>query len=56
MRHAIQAIERFLNEEQGVTATEYAVLVALIIVVAIIGITVHGNWVIGPYQSINNAF
>lgn len=49
-------LQRFLVEEDGPTATEYAVLVALIIVVAIIGITAHGAWMTGPYQAVNDAF
>ena len=36
-------VRRFLRSEDGPTAVEYAVMLALIIVVAIAGITTIGN-------------
>ena len=48
MKTAFQAVKRFLTSEDGPTAVEYAVVAALIIMVAIVGITVVGanlnNW------------
>ena len=44
---ALAAWRRFLREEHGPTATEYAVLLALILIVAIAGISIHGGW-LGP--------
>jgi len=38
-----QFIKRFLNDESGPTAVEYAVLLALIVVAAMVGITSLGN-------------
>lgn len=39
----MNAIKRFLNDESGPTAVEYAVMVALIIVVAIGAVTLLGQ-------------
>ena len=39
----MQALRRFLEEEDGPTAVEYAVMLALIIVVCIGAITTLGN-------------
>ena len=36
-------IKQFIQSEDGPTATEYAVMLALIIIVAIAGITLLGN-------------
>ena len=43
MRTALQAVERFLKREDGPTAVEYAVMLALIIVVCITAITTLGS-------------
>ena len=44
MRHSFcQAIVNFLNREDGPTAVEYAVMLALIIVVCITAITALGS-------------
>jgi pilus assembly protein Flp/PilA len=45
-------IDRFLNDESGATATEYALLVALIAAVIIGGATVLGTSVNGELNSI----
>ena len=52
MRSSIQAVKQFLRSEDGPTAVEYAVVVALIILVAIAGITLLGQNV---NQLFNNA-
>jgi len=39
----MQAIKNFLKSEDGPTATEYAVMLALIIIVAMAGITLLGT-------------
>ena len=43
MRSLIQPVIRFLNAEDGPTAVEYAVMLALIIVVCIVAITALGT-------------
>ena len=43
MRTALQAVERFLKREDGPTAVEYAVMLALIVVVCIAAITAIGG-------------
>lgn len=40
----VDRLRRFLADEEAVTATEYAVLLALILLVAIAGIQIHGSW------------
>jgi len=45
---------RFLQEETAVAATEYAIMVALIILTAIIAITSLGNKVSDTFQTITN--
>jgi len=44
--------KEFLFSEEGATATEYAVMLALIIIVAIAAITVLGNRVNNTFQNI----
>jgi pilus assembly protein Flp/PilA len=43
MRSLMQAVTRFLQREDGPTAVEYAVMLALIIVVCITAITSLGS-------------
>ena len=43
MRNWCQSVVRFLRREDGPTAVEYAVMLALIIVVCITAITTLGN-------------
>jgi pilus assembly protein Flp/PilA len=43
MRTWLGSVERFLQNEDGPTAVEYAVMLALIIVVCITSITVLGS-------------
>ena len=50
----LNTIKRFLREEDGPTATEYAVLLALIIVVAIGTIGALGTKVSGIFQDVND--
>jgi pilus assembly protein Flp/PilA len=37
------SIRRFFNDEQGTTAVEYAVMLALILLVCIVGVAAFGN-------------
>jgi pilus assembly protein Flp/PilA len=43
MQSVMQAVKRFLNAEDGPTAVEYAVMLALIVVVCITAITALGS-------------
>jgi pilus assembly protein Flp/PilA len=43
MSHVLRSISRFLVQEDGPTAVEYAVMLALIIVVCIFAITTLGS-------------
>ncbi len=49
----MRAFRRFWCEEDGPTATEYAVLLALLLLVAIAGIQIHGTWMSNRYTQIN---
>ncbi len=39
----MQMIRRFLNDEPGTTAVEYAIMLALILMVCIVGVAAFGN-------------
>jgi pilus assembly protein Flp/PilA len=43
MRHLLEISKRFLREEEGPTAVEYAVMLALIVVVCLAAISVLGK-------------
>lgn len=47
-------IKNFLVNEDGPTATEYAVMLALIIVVAIAAVTLLGQSVRNVFQNVND--
>ncbi len=47
-------IKNFLVNEDGPTATEYAVMLALIIVVAIAAVTLLGNSVKDVFSNVND--
>ncbi len=55
MSKFIGQIRRFLASEDGPTATEYAVMLALIIVVALGAITALGSKVSTTFSNINTA-
>lgn len=50
----LNTIKRFLREEDGPTATEYAVMLALIIVVAIASVTALGTKVSDIFEGLND--
>lgn len=54
MNKMMQKVRELLISEEGATATEYAVMLALIIIVAIAAITVLGNKVNNTFQNIAN--
>jgi pilus assembly protein Flp/PilA len=50
-----KSVRRFLVSEDGPTAVEYAVMLALIIVVALAAITTLGGKVNSTFTSVNSA-
>jgi pilus assembly protein Flp/PilA len=55
MRSAIQSIRQFLVSEDGPTAVEYAVMLALILVACITIIQSLGTSISGTFNSVNTA-
>jgi pilus assembly protein Flp/PilA len=53
MRQFVNRAKDFLRSEDGPTATEYAVMLALIIIVAIGTITTLGTTVTGVFANVN---
>jgi pilus assembly protein Flp/PilA len=53
MKALANRVRSFLAREDGPTATEYAVMLALIIVVAIAAITLLGQNVAATFDSVN---
>lgn len=49
----LELMHRFLSDESGPTATEYAVMLALILVAAIVSVTTFGNTLNDQYGNIN---
>ncbi|MFO0839703.1 MAG: Flp family type IVb pilin [Phycisphaerae bacterium] len=54
MKAFVNRVRAFLVNEDGPTATEYAVMLALIIVVAIAAITALGTNVNSTFASVNS--
>ena len=54
MKAVMKRAKEFLKSEAGPTATEYAVMLALIIIVAIIAIQSLGNTVKGMFQDLSD--
>jgi pilus assembly protein Flp/PilA len=54
MRKFMQKVANFLKREDGPTAVEYAVMLALIIVVCITAITSLGNNAKATFNSVSN--
>lgn len=52
MKKMLLKAKELLVSEEGATATEYAVMLALIIIVSIVAITVLGNKVNNTFQNI----
>ena len=54
MGSAIRSISRFLTSEDGPTAVEYAVMLALILVACIAIITSLGQSISGTFSGVNS--
>lgn len=55
MSEFVQQVVRFLRGEEGPTATEYAVMLALIIVVCLAAISGIGQTVSGVFTNVDNS-
>ena len=55
MRQFAKSVVKFVKAEDGPTAVEYAVMLALIIVVCITAITTLGTKANGTFTSVGNA-
>ena len=55
MRKLMEGVKNFLKGEDGPTAVEYAVMLALIIVVCIIAITALGTNINNTFTNTGNA-
>ncbi len=55
MALSLSPLVRFLKREDGPTAVEYAVMLALIVVVCIASISSVGKNVRGTFQTVGNA-
>ena len=54
MKNLMSKIDRFMKSEDGPTAVEYAVMLALIIVVCITAVTNIGTAASGKFQDVAN--
>lgn len=52
MKSLYSGVQRFINDEEGVTAIEYALIAALIAVVIIAAVTTTGNRVCETFRSV----
>lgn len=55
MKVLVNRIHEFLRSEDGPTATEYAVMLALIIIVALVAITALGDKIQGIFTNVESA-
>jgi Flp pilus assembly pilin Flp len=56
MKFSNQSIKKFLQDDEGASVVEYAVLVALIIAVCIVIIGVVGTKTSNSFEKFNNSF
>ena len=54
MKRLLQKVARFLKKEDGPTAVEYAVMLALIIVVCLVAITTLGSQANNTFSNVGN--
>ncbi len=55
MSRIVPLVSRFLASEDGPTAVEYAVMLALILVACITIVTTLGQSISGTFSTVNNA-
>lgn len=56
MEPALERVRRFLASEDGPTAVEYAVMLALIAVVCVTVVSTLGKTVSAPFSTVNSGF
>ena len=54
MKNLYLGMQRFINDEEGVTAIEYALIAALIAVVIIASVRLVGTKVAGTFTTVSN--
>lgn len=54
MKRCLNVVKSFLRDDSGATATEYAVMLALIIVIAIGAISALGTKVSGTFSNVES--
>ncbi|MSR54546.1 MAG: Flp family type IVb pilin [Gemmataceae bacterium] len=54
MKRLVQKVVRFLKKEDGPTTVEYAVMLALIIVVCLVAITTLGSQANDTFSNVGN--
>jgi pilus assembly protein Flp/PilA len=55
MQQLLRSIRRFVEREEGPTAVEYAVMLALIIVVCVLAVTLLGQKSNAKFTTVGNA-
>lgn len=55
MQNAFLSVKRFLTSEDGPTAVEYAVMLALILVACITIVTTLGQSISGTFSKVNSS-
>lgn len=55
MKNIINSVKRFVTDEDGATAVEYAVMLALIIAVCIVAIQTIGTRANNAFTTVGNA-
>lgn len=51
----IKAFRNFIKKEDGQTLSEYALIIILVAVVAIVAVTLFGNQIVAVFNTIANA-
>lgn len=54
MKHLLRPLVRFLKKDDGPTAVEYAVMLALIIVVCLVAITALGTQTSATFETVTD--
>jgi len=55
MQNIIATAKRFMKDEEGATAVEYGIMVALIAAAIVVSVTALGNKLIGLFQNVTAA-
>ena len=55
MKNLIETTKRFMQDEEGATAVEYGIMVALIAAVIIAAVRILGTSTQGSFETVNDA-